>query len=374
MKIMSNDLILKRDIKIESWNIQCELAEAAKKPEILVVLQYLSEQREYGTVKGLAAELLFDEIGRERVAKRLLDIANIYGLSASEKGRYHLTGEGLSALQNEVVFVPKEGIWQVLLGDDSLLPHSLIQYSEFKEPKASEEAMWKHKDKTDKRAKNVKKTPDLIGKHLQQKLLPYLQKNEVMFHSIEAKSEKIDSELKLTLEWNVTKNIIVLKEESDIIFQDKAPGLTVAEVWEVLLQQEGLLEFWDRENLRLNVDFDSAKKSNALESMQNNIVCKSPNVDKYGKFNAVTANNIKVYPNTQEDMNRWAYWRLDHQVKAYPTLSDWNIWVEHAIKVFDELQVADMPNRDEYAHDLWQQKGSKIGKAWYAMAATDWDL
>ena len=77
------------------------------------------------------------------------------------------------------------------------------------------------------------------------------------------------SQLKLTIEWNVTKNTIVLKEESDIIFQDNAPDLTVAEVWDALLQQEGLLEFWDGENLRLNIDFDNAKKSNALESMQN---------------------------------------------------------------------------------------------------------
>lgn len=374
MKIMSNDLILKREIKIESWNIQCELAEATKRPDILVVLQYLSEQREYGTAKGLAAELLFDEIGRERVAKRLLDIVSIYGLAVSERGRYHLTEKGLSALQDKSVFVPKSGVWQVVLGDDSLLPHSIIQYSEFPEPKASDEAMWRHKDKTDERMKNMKKTPDLMRKYVQKKLLPYLHKNEVVFHSVETKSEKTDSKLKLTIEWNVTKNTIVLKKESDIIFQDNAPDLTVAEVWDALLQQEGLLEFWDGENLRLNIDFDSAKKSNALESMQKTIVCKAPNVDQYGKFNSVTANNIKIYPNTQEDMKRWAYWRLDHQVKSYPSVSDWNAWVEHAVKVFDDPQMVDMPNRDEYAHDLWQQEGGKTDKVWYAMAATDWDL
>lgn len=375
MEIMSNDLILKREIKIESWNIKCELAEATKRPDILVVLQYLSEQREYGTAKGLAEELLFDE-NREGIAKRLLDIANFYGLSISEKGQYRLTKEGLSTLQNKDVFVPQKGTWQVVLGDDPLLPHSLIQYSDFKEPKAYEEVLWKYKDKTSERVKNIVKTPDLIRGYMysKQKILPYLNKNEIMFHSIDEKSEKVDSKLKLMLEWNVTKNTIVLKKESDIIFQDKAPSLTVAEVWKILLQKEGLLDFWDRNNSRLNVDFESAKKSKSLESMQKNILFKSPNIDKYGKFDDITANNIKIYPETLKDMNRWALWRLDHQVKFYPTLSDWNAWVERAVKVFDEFPIADMPTRDEYAYDLWQQEGDKTDKTWYAVAASDWDL
>ncbi|EJS83116.1 hypothetical protein AAUPMB_21917, partial [Pasteurella multocida subsp. multocida str. Anand1_buffalo] len=90
---MSQDIILKREIKTESWLIQGEIALADSRPEINCVLQFLQDYPNASSAE--CSEHLFgDKIGRRVVADRLLNICRLYGLAESNRDQYRLTESG----------------------------------------------------------------------------------------------------------------------------------------------------------------------------------------------------------------------------------------------------------------------------------------
>ncbi|WGK68798.1 hypothetical protein P0082_09955 [Candidatus Haliotispira prima] len=250
---MNSEILLTREIEIETWHIQGTIAKAQERKEIMLVLKFLAEPPD-NRARDFASELLFvgDDNPRQVVAQRMLALSKLYGLTDEEpsSGVYSLTDKGKEALETKEVFVPEDGCWALSVSNDPLLPHSVIQVASFEESNAFSESIGKDaKSELEKRKQKIKRLPQWIRQVTKLgELSPHVGGKKLRIDSIEDKGEKASPKQSITLEWTVSKNSIRLSDNKlpdnnkKILNQFEGPGLDWNDVWEILLHNEDRLD------------------------------------------------------------------------------------------------------------------------------------
>lgn len=113
MKIMKNDLILEREIQLETWVVSATISKAEKRPEYDLILKCIRDG--VCTEEQVAQHLLFDDRARLGIAQRMLNRAIDLNLAFKKRGKYALTDEGHEAIKEQRIFVPEEGFGRLLL-------------------------------------------------------------------------------------------------------------------------------------------------------------------------------------------------------------------------------------------------------------------
>ncbi|MFP6788971.1 MAG: hypothetical protein VB954_03245 [Thalassolituus sp.] len=369
---MSQDIILKREIKTETWLIQGEIAQADSRPEINCVLQFLHDYPNENSAE--CSEHLFgDKIGRRVVAERLLNICRLYGLAESIRGQYSLTEAGETALKKDQVLVPTDGCWKLCISDEPLLPHPLLTIEAHMEPSAASVGLGKNRHNLKARADKLSKIPlsvkELIG--LQEQ--PIGGGPEVRVDKIEVKGEGISPQGKpYYIEWNVTDGNVDVKREKDLIFSHKVEPIKREIVLKELLESEDLLEQWDEQAEVLSVEFDSTDDSERV-NMTCNLEIERPFFQEIGVFNSIELPNILITALTETDAKKWAEWRLEKNINMYATNSKYQVWREKALEPFKGWNFT-LPDRAELANQLWIEEDQQNQHTWHVIAAHDWNL
>lgn len=369
---MSQDIILKREIKTESWLIQGEIALADSRPEINCVLQFLQDYPNASSAE--CSEHLFgDKIGRRVVADRLLNICRLYGLAESNRDQYRLTESGLIALEKDQILVPEDGCWSLCVCHEPLLPHPLLTIDAHTEPSAASIGLGKNRNELNERAKRLVEVPQLVKDVRGLKVEPIGGGSEVRVDKIELKGERISHQGKpYYIEWNVTDGNVDVKRGKDLIFSRRVEPISRQQVLKVLLHSEGLLEQWDEQTEILSVVFENTTESERI-NMKRSISVKRPSVHKLGSFDAMKLHNISISALTELDAKKWAEWRLEKNINMYATNSKYQVWREKALEPFKSWNFT-LPDRAELANQFWTEEDQQNQHTWHVIAAHDWNL
>jgi hypothetical protein len=369
---MSQDIILKREIKTESWLIQGEIALADSRPEINCVLQFLHDYPNASSAE--CSEHLFgDQIGRRVVADRLLNICRLYGLAESNRDQYRLTESGLIALEKDQILVPEDGCWTLCVCHEPLLPHPLLTIEAHTEPSAASIGLGKNRNELNERAKRLVEVPQLVKDVRGLKVEPIGGGSEVRVDKIELKGERISPQGKpYYIEWNVTDGNVDVKCGKDLIFSRRVEPISRLQVLKVLLHSEGLLEQWDEQAEVLSVEFESTDDSERV-NMTCNLEIERPFFQEIGVFNSIELPNILITALTETDAKEWAEWRLEKNINMYATNSKYQIWREKALEPFRDWNFT-LPDRAELANQFWIEEDQQNQHTWHVIAAHDWNL
>lgn len=374
--IMKNDLILRRFIHIETWRVSGTLLKAQTRPDITMVLQYVKDNNLNANAKGLAKELLFEERARLNVAERLLRHAELLGLIKKiEQNRhttYVLTEQGETALSNEKVFIPEEGTWEISFGRDKLLPHMIIDFKPFTEPDAFQEST--QKDKLAKRSQNIRPISPWIQEQIsyQQDVAPFMNaKQSIRIGEIHKKGEEVQTKHQLVLEWNVSKQSIRLLNREKIIHQDEYRDFSQEDVWQYLLEHHHWQDDWDWSRNSMAIGFDETKTKDR-QQMKTDFTFDKPTIDDLGAFDDFIAQDVSIHAISQADAYQWAMWRLENSIRDFADIQNYQQWQEQAKAPFSEYSFS-LPERNEFAENIWKNQPHHR-KAWYLMAAYDWNI
>lgn len=369
---MSNDLILKRQISINCWNIEATISKEKERNELMFLLMFLRDNP-HSTALDLSNESFFDTASRVVVAERLLNIAKLYGLveqkTSRGKNTFTLAEDGKKALETKQVFVPEEGTWTILASDDPLLPFPILSIEAFNEPNAISEVH----SKTNER--EFEELPAWVTQAEGNTDYPCLGKQVVRFDDLKPKAEK-KPDKKFQLEWNISQNILQIKGDIESKAIDKniqEPAIDFRDIWRELLINEDSWEDWDDKNQVLAVEFKNTKDPER-QSMFGDFIFEKPHLEQFGRFEKLEVNRISLTPLSMEDAQLWAEWRLKDNFNDYATKSNFSHWRNNALKPFSDFSIT-LPDRHVLAGKSWvENRANPTPTSWHLVAAEDWYL
>ncbi|MCW7554499.1 hypothetical protein NX722_18095 [Endozoicomonas gorgoniicola] len=378
----SEDFVLHRNIDVFCWNVKATISKAAKRDDLLPVLRRTQENNgTYG--KDIASHLLGEEVGREAVGVRLLDVCESLGLLVNQgersRPRYYLTEEGEEALKSGCVMVPEEGTWTIWASNDPVLNYPVLRVEPFRECSAYHEIKGDKKGELKNRNENFEDTSRWLRDACSVVNMPAAIGNELIrLDKIDTKVECIDSNAQLTLEWIPKANYLEISgsiDGSSVNATPQAPDVSFNTVWQELLENERLWGQWEKPKERLLLSFDSTKGAER-SLMQRQLEFAKPRLYQFGNFGP-TCRTVAIFPKSQEDAQQWAEWKLQNQINTYATESVFPTWREEALRPFDEYSdTIELPTRDELAFDIWEKRDDtqNVSTVWHLMAAKDWGV
>ena len=375
---------LQRKAVVETWHIKARISKAKTREDMIMVLKYLAEKSGKENAEGFSDHLRL----RLVVAERLLEYACLIGLvSESKNGKgkdrfYKLTGKGRKAVENEKVFIPEDGVWEMTFCRDRLLPYPVISVNKSKEPNAWNETNHANKEKTKKRQESFEDIPSWI-KEIESlgEFIPHKGGEEMMIESLDQRGERVEPEKSLNIRWNVHKKQVSLKHKGKDAGSFQGPkDIDRGTIWKGFLETEGKLDYWDEKRKSLAVSFrDSEINDSERNSMKKTFRYKNPEISGYGKFDDVTIEGVPIHAETEEDAQKWAEWHLDQRITSLASRKKYDKWWAEASKPFSEYHL-EPPERDARAEEIWQssknpeKRKKERKKAWYMVAAVDWNL
>lgn len=370
---MSNDLVLRRNIHIETWRVQGTILKAKERADILLVLRYVADNPK-ATAKGMAEHLFVDKNARLVVAERLLKMAEQLGLvkriSEYRHYFYTLTKKGELALQEKEVFIPEDGFWEISFTNDPLLPHTILDFASFDEPDAHQEV--KNKEGLEKRKQNIKPMPDWIRNPNFNAVKPFLNQNQsIWLENIQPKGEKVSRKLQLVLEWNVSKQNVRLLKNNKIVHQFAYQNYDQNQIWQILLEQNGWQDDWNGSKNSMAISFAETDEA-SRQKMNKDFYFIKPDIDKLGKFDEFIAKNVAIHAIDKDNAMEWARWRLGHNINDFADKQTYQRWIKDAKSPFAEYALK-LPQRKNLANLFWQEEKHSL-KSWYLIAASDWQI
>ncbi|EOX3898579.1 hypothetical protein ACOGST_002630 [Vibrio alginolyticus] len=371
MKIMKNDLILEREIQLETWVVSATISKAEKRPEYDLILKCIRDG--VCTEEQVAQHLLFDDRARLGIAQRMLNRAIDLNLAFKKRGKYALTDEGYEAIKEQRIFVPEEGVWKITFSNDPLLPFPIMAIEKHAEPKAMDEALRRNKHETDKRIANFKKIPHWIKNRVQDEVGQPCTGGEIIhIGEIKLKGETVDSPFKLSVKWNVTKQSLTLYKDSKEVSKFKAPNRDLDEVWYELLLGGRKIDSWRNDTAEFEEYFDDVPDS-SKSTMRINIEFPRPSLNGLNRFNSVIAKGVRLRPKTEVCAQRWSEWLLLSYIDNYATVEKYEKWLEKAKMPFKDFEI-NLPSRDELANSVILDPKARSKRDWHIVAAADWGL
>ncbi|MGR5135143.1 hypothetical protein [Vibrio jasicida] len=371
MNIMKNDLILERNVQLETWIVSATILKAEKRPEYDLVLKCIRDG--VCTEEQVAQHLLFDDRARLGIAQRLLNRALDLKLAVKKAGKYALTNEGHEAIRKQRIFVPEEGSWMITFSKDPLLPFPIIAIEKHLEPNAMDEAMQRNRQESENRAANFKTIPNWIKKRVQGEAgQPCTGGEPIHIDEIKPKGEHIASPFSLSVKWNVMKRSLTLYKGNKEVSRFKAPDRGIDAVWHELLLGSRKIDSWRKDTSEFEEYFDNIPDS-SKSTMRINLEFPRPSVEGLQRFNAVTAKGVRLRPKTEECAQRWSEWLLLSHIENYATTEKFEKWREEAKQPFRDFDI-NLPSRDELANNVSAEQKKRSKRDWHIVAAADWGL
>lgn len=374
--------VLRRNIKVQCWHVKATIAKAQKRDDLLPVLMRAKENGgTYGA--DIAAHLLGEEVGREVVGIRLLNMCESLQLleNRGEKNRprYYLIEEGEKALESGNVMVPEEGTWTIWASDDPLLDYPILNVEPYEESSAFDEVYGdKKKDTRDRNshfenlprwfhgAEGIAAMPSAIGKEL------------IRLDSIEKRVETLPPNASLNIEWSPEGGSLKLKGsigEQPVSSTPKSPDVLFGDIWQELMENEYLWRQWDEYKQRLLVAFDSTT-DRERSSLSRRLEFSEPGLYEYDLFDPASR-TIDIYPESHQDAQDWSEWKLKSLISSFATQTEFTQWQQQARELFSEYsRDIELPDRSELAQVAWDGRDEQPNSTtkWHLVAVEDWGI
>ncbi len=376
------ELVLKRTLDIQRYRIIAEVARAQKRGELQAVL-LLAQERGYIFAKMVADRLLGNR--PETVGKRLIQICVTHKLLVEEeshgsKKNYILTETGQTALEEEKIFIPERGTWEIWVTDDPLWPSALIQIQSFNETQARNEI--KNQEKLKERNHNMPNMPYWLFEKLQgQSITPLADRNaDYRFYEPADKGEIVTPDTNIT----ATLTIPQIGDSSDLRFTGKvvekkcdyqeAHPMTFESAWHQMLEQQGWLERWriqqETQQEVLDVYYPELKTEQERASFRKNYPIPKPYLTDLDEFDNTIIDNVPIAPATPEDAEHWTQWLLERDTNRYVLKGDFEALQNQVTKSFPDYDIA-FPKQSDFAQPL---RRTNPRAYWYLQAPLDWQI
>ncbi len=374
--------VLRRNIKVQCWNVRVTIAKAQKRDDLLPVLMRAKERDgTYG--KDIALHLLGEEIGREVVGIRLLTMCESLKLleNRGEKNRprYYLTKEGEKALESGNIMVPEEGSWTIWASDDPLLDYPILRVEPFVESSAFDEVYGDKKKDTRSRNDNFEDLPRWFSAVKGIAAMPSaIGKELIRLDSIEKRVEPLRPNASLTIEWSPELGSVKLEGsifEQSVSSTPKSPDVLFEHVWLELMDNEGLWQQWNEHKQNLLVTFDSTTERER-SSLRRRLEFKRPSLSDYGRFED-TSRTVEIYPESLQDALDWSEWKLKSLISTFATQALFAQWRQQARELFPEYsRDIELPDRSELSQAAWDDRDDQTNSTtkWHLMAVEDWGI
>ncbi len=370
-----DNIKLTRKIPISCWRVSGQIATAQKRDELHFVL-LRAQENGHTDAKDIANNHLGDDKSRTIVAKRLLSICVSLGLLEEQDKKYTLTPLGITAADNERVFIPEDGSWTVWASDDPLLDTPILHYEPWDdEPPPYEET----RGKESKTKRNIKLLPDwLLAAQGHQSTPIATGGKSIRIEDFNSKGERIESsENTLRVIWNISKNSLHIdgRVAGKTVNADhlKAPAITKNKVWKQLLQSAHVWEQWNTRTSTMTVCFSDTTNTEREQFVRTQKI-DNPSVDELGLFDSMNVRGIVLRETSIADASKWAQWRLKNQITSYATSEKFDTWIDEAIRPFKKYTPT-TPSRENLANELWPvEQGRPTASIWHLVAADDWKL
>ena len=372
---MGRSIVLERSLEVRCWRVIGQIAKAEKRKELIPVL--LRAREAGGTdARDLAEHLFCEPNSRLVVAERLLNIAKAYGLVAKEERDrvFTLTETGEKAIDTDEVYVPELGAWTIWASEDRLLPSPILRVDAWNEPSAYDEIKGKKRERAKERSPGD--VPTWLREVVEKPITPAADAVAVCIDHLENKAEAVETNDTLSLSWNVGDGRLQLTgtlEGKKVATELEVPSVSQDRVWVTLLEEEALVELWDKDRRKLRVSFDETDETER-EAMVRDLRFESPTVPDYGMFDPLTVTAVPITAKSPADAQSWAKWRLRARVRDYATSERYAAWCEEAANPFDRYELG-LPTRTQLTQEFWSQTTSRPNpRVWYLAAAEDWRL
>lgn len=358
-----NNLELLRKIKIDCWLVLGEVWLPEERKEISFILQIAAEHG-YVTPELLSKELLGD--GRNKIAKRLLmQCKRLEVLQGESHEKYRLTDKGQEALDG-LLLIPSDqnSEWLIWTTNEELVPQKILMVEKFRKNGSG--------DKNNRATKNL---PSILAdvqdrtlsipfgqildcrlKNLQGKCILYKEyAGERGTLGILADDKRVELFLKFRT-WR--ERIELLNTEKNILIDE-------------LMQSSSYAEQWNREYQLLFTSFDDTSNSERVQFVRH-LSINRPTHPKYGQFEP-TKIDIGIYPESQEDVNKWADWMLSQNITDFAFDDKYQEWIKESAKSFP-LHTPVFKPIFEKRSDFIDENGQRSKEYWYLSAVQDWNI
>jgi hypothetical protein len=377
------ELVLKRTLKIERYRIIAEVVRAQKRDELQAVLLLAQQKQGYLSAKMVADELLGGK--PEIVGKRLIQICITHKLLEEEshgKNNYILTEMGQTALEEEQIFIPEQGTWEIWVTNDPLWPSALVQIEVFNEPPAFKETGRDKKDELEERRENMQSLPEWLFNRLQgQSITPLAdRKTDYRFDELKKKGEVVTPDATITATLTIPQfgdsselrfSGTVVKKKCD--YQEQH-AMNFENAWQQILQQQGWLTRWRTQQQTqqgvLDVSYRELKTDQERASFHKNYPISKPYLANLDRFDNTIINNVPIAPATQQDANQWGYWLLERNTNHYVLKGDFEMMQNKVIESFPDYEIT-FPEQSDFAQPL---RHSNPRAYWYLQAPLDWQI
>ena len=272
--------------------------------------------------------------------------------------------------------MPEHGAWTVWVSEDPLLPSPVLRIEAWDdEPDAFTENR-KRRDEEEERPFGP--VPDILREVQETEIMPPASGDgaAVRIDDLEEQAEAVDSDEFLNLTWNVQERRLRVQGELDAKKVDSeldASEDIPCDIWDDLLDGEGLLNDWDRQREALRVSFGETTESER-ESMSRDLEFRTPSVSRFGEFEPLVVGGIAIAARSRDDAREWAAWRLSARIRDFATSVRYDEWGEEAAAPFAKHR-PELPARAELAVSEWESAaGRPAPRAWFLIAAEDWGL
>lgn len=376
------EIKLQRPLKIHRFRVKGTIAKAEKRPEIHSILLMAQNQHGFVSARDVSNDLLG---GRpETVGKRLLNLCVDYELLKFDKGNYVLTPKGTSAINQQQIFVPEQGIWELWVTNDALLPTALLKIEPFKEPSARNE-----KQNAKARNENIKTLPQWLHQRLinDSSLSPLVATGqEYRFIELAEKAEfvaNVNADVKIT--WITPESAqtslqfegTVDGKKLDYRYQT-LPKLAFSEIWQQMLRQQGWwlqnnqsAEYWDFAQQTLRIPYKGLSETEQSTFLKDYKLSK-PVISGFDDFDDTLIENIPIMPKDENAAGSWGFWLLDQKINNYMLSGQLEKQQQNisALKQFAEFDLI-FPEQQELAQEL---RNSNPKAYWHLQAPLDWQL
>jgi len=377
------ELVLERTLKIQRYRIIAEVAQAQNRGELHAVL-LLAQERGYVFAKMVAEELLGNR--PETIGKRLIQICVTHNLLKEEESRgkknYILTEMGQTALEEEKIFIPERGTWEIWITNDPLWASALIQIKAFNEPPAFKETRRDKKTELEDRCENMQSLPEWLSEKLQRQIItPLANRNaDYRFDELEKKGEVVTPDANIT----ATLTIPQFGDNSDLRFTGKVADkkcdyqeqhpITFESAWHQILQQQGWLTRWriqqQTQQYVLDVSYPELKTDQERASFRKNYPISKPYLTDWDIFDNTIIDDVPIAPATQQDANNWGHWLLERDTNQYVLKGDFETMQNKVAESFPDYEIT-FPEQSDFAQPLRRINPRAY---WYLQAPLDWQI
>ena len=296
-------------------------------PDILVWLKAIREANESNKNPiDYFQEKLFK--GSKKPPQFIRNILNELLVNGFLNPNYTLTEKGEKALKDSIIYLPQEGIYEILVINDPLFPQIILDFDELN-PDLHAQLSYKSKDNS-----NAYKTIELPrfifdAQNIEKiKTINKKSKKSIIVSKIDTKGNRVKEEKQASIKieidesFNLKLNLFYRNEYHNLT----SPISDVDKIIEELLSKISKLS--DLDLYRIPVSYDDIS-STERRTFQKGFSLSKIVLSELYEFDNATIEQVNIYPKDLPSANRWVQDLLMDSISTYITAKELEkIWIE----------------------------------------------